>query len=1233
MTRAPALRRLQGFVKPVLAMVLMASLASLGNALQAPSRPGKGSAGNQAGPARGRGRGTGQVFPDPTASLVKQMLADADKDHDKKLSREEFMALAEDWYDRIDPDRRGQLSQPVFVEAFARLMPVSEQGFGIQFFLAPGFFAACDLDKDGLLTRDELRQTFATWFDKWAGPSGGLTEAKLQAGLRTAWPMPRFGGGGGRSRLGAQEKQGADFSPKSPLQPKNPADEARHFLLPKGYRLEPVLAEPDIAEPVAAVFDGNGRLYVAEMRTYMQNIDGRDQHVAKSRVSRHESTKHDGVYDKHTVFIDNLVLPRFILPLDKSVLVMETDADDIYEYWDTDGDGVADKKQLWFHGAGRRGNLEHQQSGMVWGLDNWIYTTMNAFRLRWTPTGVLKETTAANGGQWGLTQDDDGKMWFVDAGGERGPVNFQQPIVYGAFQVSGQMEEGFDTVWPASGGIADMQGGMMRIRMPDKVLNHFTAACGQDVFRGHRLPEDLRGDLLFAEPVGRLVRRTKVIVSDGLTQLKNAYPKSEFIRSTDQLFRPVNMTTAPDGTLFVVDMYRGIIQESTWVEQGSYLRRKVEQYQLDKLTSRGRIWRLRYEGIEPDYTWPHMLDETPAQLVSHLEHPNGWWRDTAQRLLILRQDKSVTSALQQLARSPSNPLARMHALWTLEGLGTLDAALVRETIKDANPRLRVQAIRLSESLIKAGDKALLVDVQAMAKDRDPSVVIQSLMTLNLQKAPKAPAQIRAAMNASRSRGVREIGSQILQPPDAMGGFALLRFTPQERKTLERGAGIYKELCFTCHGADGRGTPLAGAAAGITQAPPLAGSSRVLGHKDGVVHIVLHGLIGPVDGRSYPSLMAPMGSNNDEWVASIASYIRNNFGNSGSFVAPEEVAKVRSAAAGRNYPWTIEELQTLLPGFLRYRPDWKVAASAESVLAHFGINGSGFIRWDAGEPQKPGQWFQIELPEPARLSEIQLDSPPSFPPGSPGSFPRGFKVEVSTDGKSWMGSAEGKGTGSLTRIPLQVGPAKMIRISLTESAGELVPAWSIQKVRLFEAVKEPDGVARAPRVGRLPVPEVVAAVERAHGDANRGRKLFTELSCVACHTTRADEPPKGPFLGKTATTLSRHDIVESILLPSKVIAEGYGTVVFTLSSGKLLEGFIVRETPDAVVIRTSAAEEHTIPIKDIEERSKSPKSLMPEGLAASLTISDLASLVDYVQSLAPAGGRAPNRGKTTSPKDR
>lgn len=150
-------------------------------------------------------------------------------------------------------------------------------------------------------------------------------------------------------------------------------DELKTFQLPEGYRLEPVLADPDIKEPVMCAFDGNGRLFVAEMRTYMQEIDGKNQHTPLSRVSMHYSSKGDGKFDQHTVFIDKLVLPRMILPLADGLLVGETDTKDLHIYRDTDGDGVADSKILVMKGGGQGGNLEHQPSGLIWGLDNWMY--------------------------------------------------------------------------------------------------------------------------------------------------------------------------------------------------------------------------------------------------------------------------------------------------------------------------------------------------------------------------------------------------------------------------------------------------------------------------------------------------------------------------------------------------------------------------------------------------------------------------------------------------------------------------------------------------------------------------------------------------------------------------------------------------------------------------------------------------------------------------------------------
>jgi mono/diheme cytochrome c family protein len=946
------------------------------------------------------------------------------------------------------------------------------------------------------------------------------------AGQTPAAPPPTGG------TLSSTTNAGADFSPKPPVKARTPEDEARSFVLPPGYRMELVVAEPQVISPAVIRFDGNGRMYVAEFITYMRDADGNNQHSPESRITRFESTKNDGVYDKRTVFVDKLVLPRTIVPLDgNSILTNETASDDLVKYTDTNNDGVADKREHFYSGIGlgRDGNLEHEQSGFVWGLDNWIYTTYNAFRFRWTPSGILKEPTGPNGGSWGVTMDDDGKIWFIDAGGERGPMNFQVPIHYGAFTVPDQYEPGFHAVWPEVG-LADTQGGMIRVRMPVGRLNHLTAASGADVVRAHRVPDDLRGDLLITEPVGRLIRRARIVKDGGLTQLRNAYPGAEFISSTDPLFRPINITSAPDGSIFIADMYHGIIQESNWTRPASYLRRKIEQYQLDKVIAHGRIWRLRFDGVpeipatpagpaaqatpaipaQPalplDATRPQMLAETPAQLVAHLRHANGWWRDTAQQLLVLRQDKSVVPALQTMVRSQDNLLARFHAMWTLEGLGALDAGLVREQMKDPNPRMRVQAIRASETLYKAANRSFADDYRAMTRDADPDVALQALLTANLFKLPDTETLIKNTQASNSAKSVQEIGRQILQRIATAATTAAAGFSPAQQEQLKEGEIVYKTLCFSCHGDDGRGVTMAGAAEGVMMAPPLAGSPRVQGHRDYVISTLLHGMTGPIAGQTFSGqVMLPMGTQNDQWVANIGSYVRNSFGNSASFITPEDVARVRASTSTRKTPWTATELEGTLPRLLPVDPTWKATASHNAEKA---ANGLTLAAWTTVEPQEPGMWFQVELPEAAMVAEVQFDAgapggrgiarggqrgqapgpaagrgaaapgagsttPGSAAPGAGaagrqgtpapaptpagrgggpgtifGSFPVGYRVQVSMDGKAWgTPVAEGKGSTATTVATFKPVRAKFIRITQTDKAESPLP-WSVLNFRVY-----------------------------------------------------------------------------------------------------------------------------------------------------------------------------------------
>ena len=896
--------------------------------------------------------------------------------------------------------------------------------------------------------------------------AGLVLDARVDAGQQT--------GRGARVAPRADDplNADADLSAKPPLAPLSPAEQAKRLWLPPGYRIEPVLADPDVDNPGQIAFDGNGRMFVIELRGYEQTADGQDLLQPVGRISVHEDRNDDGVYEHHRVFVDKLLFPRLVLPIGaNSILALENDGDELWRFTDTNGDGAADERTVFTTNFGRGGALGGQPSGLVWALDNWLYSTVNAFRVRWTPTGVVREPTGATGSQWGATQDDDGKMWF-QAGISGLPSYFQFPIHYGTFNAPDQVDPELSTTWGAPILVGDIAGGLPATRMPDGSLMYVTAGAGNDIFRGDRLPKDLVGDYLYGEIVARIVRRLKVVKREGLTRLENAYLRSEFIRSLDPLFRPIDMATGPDGTLYVVDMYRGVVEWAPGARSGTYLRQKIDQYQMDRVRSNGRVWRVTYDGIPRDRTRPRMLTETPAQLIAHLGHPNGWWRDTAQQLLVLKQDRSIVPALERMVRQPAPPLrpsirpgapaslaeasggggnllARFHALWTLEGLGALTPATARVAMNDGIPRMRQQGIRASETLYKGGDRSFAADYRALAGDPDPDVAIQALLTMNTLRVPEREVAIRAALDNNKARGVQFIATSLTNAAAAAGrgGPAL---PPDQQNAIDRGRGIYGELCVACHGDDGRGTPHP-AAVGSTRAPSLAGSARVTGHRDYIVKALLHGITGQVDGRNYSEVMMPMGSNTDQWIADVASYVRTSFGNSATVVTPSDVARARTDTASRAQPWTVPVLEGSLPVALVPDDRWTITASHASTTA---ANAFALSGWSTGAPQEAGMWFQVELPAPSAVTEVQFTSPAQGggrggpPPAQ--TYPRNYRVEVSTDGRAWTAVvAEGRGVANMTSVAFAPVPARFVRIVLSSSASD-APAWAMQRLRIYRA---------------------------------------------------------------------------------------------------------------------------------------------------------------------------------------
>ncbi|PZX55364.1 cytochrome c [Algoriphagus ratkowskyi] len=834
--------------------------------------------------------------------------------------------------------------------------------------------------------------------------------------------------------------KGIDLSPVPPVVPVSANEQLKSFILQPGYKLTPILSEPQIKEPAAIQFDGNGRMYVLELRTYMQDIDANGELMPTSRISRWEDTDNDGVYDKSVIFLDSLVFPRYVVPFGKNtILSMESNEDNVYKYTDTDGDGKADKKELFASGLGRSGNVEHQTSFLTWTMDNWMYSTYNSHRIRWTPDGVIQEPTGNPWGQWGVTQDNYGQVWFQDGAGGI-PQGYQFPLVYGNFSVKGQLKEGFREPFSLVK-LADFEPGMRETK-PDNSLNNVTGSAGNDVFRGDRLPKELQNQYFYGEPVGRIVRQVQVEKTEGLSYLQNPYleQKSEFIQSTDPLFRPVDMATAPDGTMYIVDMYRGIIQQGNWTQEGSYLRTKILQYQMDDIAGNGRIWRLTYEGMERNTEKPRMYEETSAELVRHLSNPNGWWRDQAQQLIILNQDKSVVKELENLINTSDNELARIHALWTLEGLSSLKVDQVRKLMKDGSPQIRIQALRASESLYKYGEKSLEENYRELIKDSSTEVALQALLSAYILNIDQVENLIKATLKGNQAQGIQVVGTQLLERMSKEKEMASTKFAPQELALFTKGKSIYDSYCSTCHGPNGLGTPIGG---GELLAPAFSGSPRVMGHPEYAVKTLLHGLTGAIEGKEYEGIMIAMDSNDDEYIASVVSYIRNDFGNSGSFVSPKFVAQLRKETASKEGTYDFDELIGEIPKAISLQDNWKITASSTALQ---GVGSTkdpsyafSFKGWKTESPQESGMWFQIELPKEKNLAEIQFNSGEK-------EYPKKYKVSLSADGKSWTEVASGSGVKGINTIQWKAQEnTRFLKIEASENGEE---HWAMKQFMLF-----------------------------------------------------------------------------------------------------------------------------------------------------------------------------------------
>ena len=417
---------------------------------------------------------------------------------------------------------------------------------------------------------------------------------------------------------------------------------------------------------------------------------------------------------------------------------------------DTDGDLKADTKQLIANtfGSGTAG-IEHNANGLFWAMDNTMYTSEHTWNLR-LRDGAFDVVPTISRGQWQISQDDAGRIYrnvndsplYVDyTPGQYFLRNPNAVRTRGAFELL--IEQMDATVFPVRPTRGVNRGYRDEYFRADGSSIVVQGAGTPTIYRGDRYPESVRGHAFITDSPTNLVHEL-ALTDDGTGRLSatNAYPRGEFFASSDERCRPVNLFSAPDGTIYVVDMYRGVVQAGgLWTD---YLASYIKAHELQLPVARGRIWRVVY-GTGPDRRGPRpaLSSATTAQLVQTLSHPNGWWRDTAQRLLVERGDRAAAPALATLARSAPDWRTRLHALWTLDGLGAIEPVSVERALADGSPDVRAAAIRLSERWIGQPGHPLTNSVLELANDKSWTVRRQLAASIG-----ELPAALRAGVAAA-----------------------------------------------------------------------------------------------------------------------------------------------------------------------------------------------------------------------------------------------------------------------------------------------------------------------------------------------------------------------------------------------------------------------------------------------------------------------------------------------------
>ncbi len=967
------------------------------------------------------------------------------------------------------------------------------------------------------------------------------------------------------------------------------------FVLEEDFQIELIAGEPLIADPVDMEIDEYGRLYVVEMHGYPLDVSG------TGKVRLLSDTTGDGIMDKSIVFADSLVLPTGIMRWKKGILV--SDPPNVYYLEDSDGDGKADIKEIVLTGFALS-NPQHNVNSPRLGLDNWIYlghepaitTTIyedkfgdrgNDVYYPENPDGARLPQNA--GGRSVRFKPDSFGLELLasktqfghtsDAWGHRFLVNNSNHIIHDVISATYLNRNPYLLVSESTQSLSDHGDAAEVFPITENPehqlltdLGVMTSACGITAYLGAAFPRVYDKAIFVAEPVSNIVHID--FLTDKATGFvaSRQHAEKEFLASADAWFRPVNMYIGPDGALYVVDYYRQIIEHPEWMAENV-----VSSGALYNGTDQGRIYRITPKGTKP-IDWSDKIkmgDFTDVQLVEKLGDPNIWWRRNAQRLLLDRNPVNIPEALTDMAKDPDFPLARLHALWTLEGLGKLNPELIIEALNDPEPGLRENAIKLAE--LHLGNTPELADaLLGMKGDKDPKVRFQLLCTLGFMDGFQAAKAREELLFLDIEDEWIQVAA--LSAPFSESNHLLEAVLSDFRNDIPAYGSLVRRL-----------SAMTGASQ--QQIPILKlikkGISNVNAKENGWQAPLLKGL---------------------------AQGLQSKNGSSVSFKSAEHLLV---EACFKNSPLSVRQASFQLLKVIGLSENVKSASAmkqAREIAGNNNLSGDerafaiDFLSLLHPETYKD---FLKDLINPVEPISVQLAALKTL-------------NSISDDSSAQLVLEQWNSlTPEIREEAINILMVNEERISILLDAMEsgLIQPANLGWRRSVRLMSQKDEFLRSR--ARLLInnekentEELLKQYQPAlegKGSMENGKIIFQQ-NCAICHKM-GDET--GMEFGPDLASLKNRrpqNILSDILKPNLSIADGYELWAVQMQNGETYQGIISSETPTAIRLSNAGGHDVTISRQDIKSLQVLEMSAMPSGLEKNINPREMADLLAYIRKI-------------------